>query len=284
MLTDTELLNAKGIAVVIEDDLDIRNLVCAVLRRAGFGVHPAATGRDGVEAVRTHAPTVVTLDVGLPDIDGYEALRRIRDISDCYVLMLTGRSEEADALTALQSGADDYLTKPFRPRELRARIDAVLRRPRAGPPLPARNPSPATPTSVPAPAPAPAYTPAAAPESAPSARKPRVSSRGELVLDRDARAVWVANQEVPVTKSEFDLLNELLQCNGAIRTRSALVGVLRGEDYRGYSYVSDADQRAVEVHVTNLRRKLSQHAGAAELIMTVRGVGYRIAPVPAPEP
>ena len=121
-----------GVAVVIEDDDDVRNLLDAVLQQAGFEVHSAATGRDGVEAARQHQVNVITLDVGLPDIDGFEVLRRIRQFSDAYVVMLTGRDEELDTITALQGGADDYITKPFRPRELRARISAMMRRPRQG--------------------------------------------------------------------------------------------------------------------------------------------------------
>ena len=118
-------MSDPGVAVVIEDDADVRNLVGAVLRQSGFDVHVAPEGRAGVNLVREHEATVVTVDVGLPDIDGYEVLRRIRNFSNCYVVMLTSRGDELDTLTALQSGADDYLTKPFRPRELRARIAAM---------------------------------------------------------------------------------------------------------------------------------------------------------------
>ena len=119
-----------GVAVVIEDDLDMRNLLEGVLLQSGFVVYTAADGRAGVEVVRDRMPDVVTLDVGLPDIDGFEVLRRIRQFSNAYVVMLTGRTEQPDLLAALQASADDYITKPFRPRELRARIAAMMRRPR----------------------------------------------------------------------------------------------------------------------------------------------------------
>lgn len=118
-------MNDSGIAVVIEDDADVRNLMEAILTQSGFEVHSAATGREGVELARTSAPTVVTLDIGLPDIDGHVVLRRIRGFSDCYIIMVTGRTDEVDTLTGLQGGADDFLTKPFRPRELRARVEAM---------------------------------------------------------------------------------------------------------------------------------------------------------------
>ncbi|TRW43929.1 response regulator transcription factor [Georgenia yuyongxinii] len=117
-------------AVVIEDDDDIRGLLVAVLTQAGFTVHSAATGRDGVTQVRTHEPLVTTLDISLPDIDGLEVARRIRMFSPTYLVMLTAHADEVDTLLGLEAGADDYITKPFRPRELRARVEAMLRRPR----------------------------------------------------------------------------------------------------------------------------------------------------------
>ncbi len=130
-----------GVAVVVEDDADVRNLVEAVLSQAGFEVHSAADGREGVDVIRRLEADVVTLDVGLPDIDGFEVLRRIRQFSDAYVVMLTARTDELDTLTALHTGADDFMTKPFRPRELRARVAAMMRRPRqdttSGTPQPA---------------------------------------------------------------------------------------------------------------------------------------------------
>ena len=253
-----------GIAVVIEDDLDVRNLVSTVLTQSGFVVHAAAEGRSGVEAVREHNPTLVTLDVGLPDIDGYEVLRRIRGISDCYVIMLTAHNEEIDTLTALQSGADDFVTKPFRPRELRARIAAMLRRPRAG--LTSEKP---TTTAVSEPA---------AEESAALARPDSLLRHNGLVLDKDTRTVTVRDEELELTRSEFDLLHELLRSRGAVRTKGDLVRVVRGQYYRTDTYISEADERAIEVHVGNLRRKLGEDPRSPRWLMTVRGVGYRLVP------
>jgi two-component system, OmpR family, response regulator len=117
-------------AVVVEDDDDIRGLLVAVLTQAGFTVHPAATGREGVAQVRAHQPLVTTLDISLPDIDGLEVARRVRMFSPTYLVMLTAHADEVDTLLGLEAGADDYITKPFRPRELRARVEAMLRRPR----------------------------------------------------------------------------------------------------------------------------------------------------------
>lgn len=253
-------------AVVIEDDLDIRNLVCAVLEQGGFQVSGAMTGRDGVAAVRSQHPTVVTLDIGLPDIDGYEVLRRIRSTTDCYVVVLTARDDEMDILTALQAGADDYVLKPFRPRELRARIDALLRRPRSGQVTAVPEAPPTKPEGVAAAAP-PAETPSA-----------HLLRHGKLCVDEQTRTAECGGVELQLTKTEFNLLHELLLCKGAVRTKEELVRVSRGKEYRGYNFVSRTDERAIEVHIANLRQKLARGEGDPDIITTVRGVGFRIMP------
>ncbi|GMA97104.1 hypothetical protein GCM10025881_39280 [Pseudolysinimonas kribbensis] len=122
--------DARRVAVVIEDDDDIRNLLETVLTQGGFEVVARSNGLDGIEAVRAFSPTVTTLDVNMPGIDGFETAKRIRAFSSTYIVMLTALDEEIDTLQGLEAGADDYITKPFRPRELRARIEAMLRRPR----------------------------------------------------------------------------------------------------------------------------------------------------------
>ncbi|MGW9627803.1 response regulator transcription factor [Microbacterium sp. NPDC055521] len=115
-------------AVVVDDDRDVRDLVAEILRAAGFTVVTAENGLDGVTAVREHHPLLVTLDVTMPGIDGLEAARRIRAVSEAHIIMLTALGDTADVARGLEAGADDYLTKPFRPRELRTRIDALLAR------------------------------------------------------------------------------------------------------------------------------------------------------------
>jgi two-component system, OmpR family, response regulator len=247
-----------GVAVVIEDDTDVRNLVDAVLTQAGFEVHSASTGRDGVDMVRHKQATVVTLDVGLPDIDGFEVLRRIRQFSDAYVVMLTGRDEELDTVTALQTGADDYIAKPFRPRELRARVTAMMRRPRQsdqqqGTPQP----------------------PTARPQSPVDAA---VLQHNGLALNHKTRTVSLRGTPLGLTRSEFDLLHDLMRGTGAVRTKAHLVRVVRGEYYTEDTYVSESDERAVEVHIGNLRRKLREDPQSPRWLETVRGVGYRLAP------
>ena len=249
-----------GVAVVVEDDEDVRNLVEAVLSQAGFEVHSAAGGREGVDVVRAREASVVTLDVGLPDIDGFEVLRRIRQFSDAYVVMLTARTDELDTLTAFHTGADDFLAKPFRPRELRARVGAMMRRPRQD--LGAADGS--------------AVDSGAA--AAPVASQSPVLHHNGLDLNPETRSVSVDGVAVSLTRSEFDLLQALLKGAGAVRSKVELVRVVRGDYYRADAYISESDERAVEVHIGNLRRKLGEDPVQPRWLQTVRGVGYRLSP------
>jgi DNA-binding response OmpR family regulator len=263
-------MSDMGVAVVIEDDADMRNLLEGILLQAGFEVHTASSGREGVEVVRDASPDVVTLDVCLPNIDGFEVLRRIRSFSNAYVIMLTGRAEEADLLTALNGGADEYITKPFRPREMRARIAAVMRRQQpqslgADRPPFSRPPSPAPSPSLPR-------------KSPPGNQSQRsVLRHNGLALDSRRRTADVDGVALELTRSEFDILEELLRGAGAVVTRKYLARVLRGDHYRGDPSVSNYDERAVEVHIGNLRRKLRDDPESPRWLQTVRGVGYRLA-------
>ncbi|GGI71508.1 response regulator transcription factor [Pseudarthrobacter scleromae] len=256
-------MDELGVAVVIEDDADVRNLLEGVLTQAGFEVHTAVDGRAGVEVVRSKQANVVTLDIGLPDIDGFEVLRRIRHFSNAYVVMLTGRTEEPDLLSALNAGADDYIAKPFRPRELRARVAAMMRRPRHE--INGQRPAPAWGTPA---------TAAPAPVSHDSA----VLQHNGLTLNHRTRTVEIKGEPLGLTRSEFDLLQVLLRGGGAVCTRADLVRAVRGEFYEHDTYISEADERAVEVHVGNLRRKLKEDQLSPRWLQTVRGVGYRLAP------
>lgn len=255
-------------AVVIEDDQDIRDLIITVFQQAGFTVEAAANGADGVKAVRDLSPSVVTLDLGLPDIDGFEVARRIRLESDCYIIMVSARTDEAETLMGLGVGADDFITKPFRPRELRARIAAMLRRPRLS-------------ASSPHPVPSPSEPGATAEADDASAEESRTTGAGSLehnglTLDPDARSAWLEQRPVELTRTEFDLLHTLLRSGRRVRTKTDLVRYLRADHSDSQTYVSDADERAVEVHVGNMRRKLGQTAKGPAWIETVRGVGYRM--------
>jgi DNA-binding response OmpR family regulator len=249
-------------AVVIEDDADVRNLLSAILNEAGFVCIPAATGVEGINAVREHRPILTTLDVSLPGIDGFEVARRIRSFSNTYVIMLSARDEEIDTLMGLDAGADDYLTKPFRPRELRARIEAMLRRYKTN----WRGESQG------GPAPAPTTEPA------PVVEEPEDSgwlSHNGLRINADMWLCDLDGAPVELTRSEFDLLLALMEGNRRVITKDSLALELRGESPGGY--VSDSDRRAVEVHMANLRRKLNDPVSSPRYIETVRGVGYRLA-------
>ncbi|WP_372491501.1 response regulator transcription factor [Microbacterium aoyamense] len=257
-------VDENRVAVVIEDEADIRQLLSDVLASAGFEVHAAASGLEGIELVREHRPVVTTLDVSMPGIDGFETAKRVRAISSTYIVMLTARSEEIDALQGLESGADDYVTKPFRPRELRARIEAMLRRPRVHSAAPADAAA-----DVEAPAGA---APAAA--GAPTDDGAWLEHRG-LRVHPAMRIVSRDGEECDLTRSEFDILAELLAARGRVVGKTDLALMLRGDSY-GSDYVSDADARAIEVHMANLRRKLGETPSNPRWIETVRGVGYRL--------
>ena len=278
-------------AVVIEDDADIRFLLEATLGQAGFAVHSAGSGTAGVELIRAHQPLVTTLDISLPDIDGFEVARRIRTFSSTYLVMLTGRAEEIDTLLGLDAGADDYVTKPFRPRELRARIEAMLRRPRtlavpsATSPAVADSPAAAGPSAGPtaiaqgAGSPSsPARETPAGDGSAPVRTPNRVLEHRGLRLDVDARIVELDGAPIHLTRSEFDLLAALLGAPNRVVSKNELVRRLWGDDYSTGAEVAGADRRTVEVHVANLRRKLGEDASSPRFIETVRGVGYRLTP------
>jgi len=274
----------EDVAVVIEDGEDIRELLAQVLTQGGFAVHTAADGATGVELVREHDPIVVTIDVNMPGIDGFETARQIRSISTAYIVMITARGDEIDTLVGLQTGADDYIVKPFRPRELRARIEAMMRRPRS---LAASHPSVPHQSTAPVPVLAAAPEPVSLvtapvgtvhPPSSPwledEADSLPLEHRG-LRLEPGARVVELEGVEVELTRSEFDILRMLLGSGRRVVSKLQLAGMLRGERGEPDHYLSEHDARAIEVHVANLRRKLGESPSEPRWIETVRGVGYR---------
>ncbi|MFJ6416655.1 response regulator transcription factor [Paeniglutamicibacter sp. NPDC091659] len=256
-------MNDHRVAVVIEDDEDIRGLLEAVLLQSGFDVHATDSGVKGVELVESRRPDLVTLDLGLPDIDGFETARRIRTISDAHIVMLTARSDEIDTILGLESGADEYVTKPFKPRELRARVDAIMRRRNSQ--AQAKNEAPAVPAE------------AQAKTQLGQAEGDLVRSLNGLMLNSSTYTVEVDGEAKNITPTEFTLLDVLLGSNGHIRTKTELVRRLRDEESDSGTYVSSADERSVEVHMGNLRRKLGDSTQDPRWIETVRGVGYRSA-------
>ncbi|MCW2815833.1 MAG: phoP [Nocardioides sp.] len=239
-------------AVVVEDDEDIRSLIEFTLTTQGFVVRSAETGLDGVELVKEYDPDLVTLDLGLPGIDGIETCRRIREITDAYVVMITARDDEIDRLLGLETGADDFLSKPFSVRELKARVNALFRRPRRG-------------TGAAGPA------PSSAAQLVPAVVVPdhEVLEHGPLRVDVDGRRAFKAAEELGLTRTEFDLLTELMRTPARVWTREALLRSVWGTDWA-------SDTHLVEVHIGNLRRKLGEGTGQPKFIKTVRGVGYRM--------
>ncbi len=265
------------VAVVIEDDADIRNLLEAILGQAGFTCHTAGTGPEGIAAIRDHQPILTTLDISLPGIDGFEVARQIRSFSSTYIVILSARDEEIDTLMGLDAGADDYLTKPFRPRELRARIEAMLRRYHLSQPL------------VTAGAPAAGRSAPLTPLSPASPAEPEFNSEadgeGGWLRHNGLRInaeMWLCDLDgapVELTRSEFDLLMAIMSGARRVISKDRLALELRGDYGGSSSYVSDSDRRAVEVHMANLRRKINDPVGSPRYIETVRGVGYRLAEV-----
>jgi DNA-binding response OmpR family regulator len=219
----------NGTVVVVEDDPHIADLVDLYLRREGFRVLLAGDGEKGLELVKQADPWIVILDVGLPGRrDGFDVCREIRARGSVPVLFLTARDDEVDRILGLEMGADDYLTKPFSPRELVARVRAILRRTREGP----------------------------APQE--------VVTVGELAVDLRRREVRQRGAAVSLTTREFDLLAFLANNLGLALSRQQLLDGVWGTDWYG-------DERTVDVHVAQLRKKL----GTELPLATVWGVGYR---------
>jgi DNA-binding response OmpR family regulator len=225
--------------LVVDDEARIRAVLRAYLEADGFAVAEAATGETALAGAFDAAdpPVLVLLDVGLPDLDGLEVLRRIRQSSEVPVILVTARAEEVDKLVGLGVGADDYITKPFSPREVVARVRAVLRR--AG---------------------------------ASAGRGPvgehRVHRFDGLSIDEDQHEVVLDGTHLELSALEFALLVALASSPGRVYSRAQLLEQVWGYDFYG-------DERVVDVHVRNLRKVLRDDAASPRLIGTVRGVGYK---------
>jgi DNA-binding response OmpR family regulator len=220
----------EQVVVVVEDDPSIADLVDTYLRRDGFRVYQAADGETALKTIKDRQPRLVILDLGLPGlIDGLEVCRQVRSCSDIPILMLTARDDELDRVLGLELGADDYVTKPFSPRELVARVKAILRR---------------------------ADRPAVA---------PAIITVGAVEVDLGRREARLNGQPVALATREFDLLQYLCENQGRALSRRQLLDGVWGLDWIG-------DDRTVDVHVRQLRKKLSD----ALPLDTVWGVGYRM--------
>ncbi|MBI2758963.1 MAG: response regulator transcription factor [Chloroflexi bacterium] len=217
--------------LVIDDEPSIVNLVTAYLKPEGYEVFTATDGPSGLKAARAFRPDLVILDIMLPGMDGIELLSRLRRESEVYVILLTAKTEETDKIVGLSVGADDYVTKPFSPRELTARVKAALRRIQTG---------------------------------SGSGSEMSVLSFRHLRMDLGARTVSVDENPIELTAIEFDLLKALAENRGRVLSREQLLEKVWGGEYFG-------EMRVVDVHLGHVRQKL----GREDLIVTVRGAGYR---------
>ena len=220
--------------LIVEDELNIARIVRDYLAHAGFQVELAADGVAALSAARALKPALVLLDLRLPKRDGLDVARELRRSSDVPIVMLTARGEEADRVAGLELGADDYVVKPFSPRELVARVRAVLRRSEV--------------------------------------RRPEVQTRqvGDLQIDSGKMRATVREEPVDLTPTEFHLLEALMREPGRVFTRSQLLDAVHGVAFESY-------ERAVDAHIKNLRRKIEPDPAHPRYILTVHGVGYRLA-------
>jgi len=235
------MAGAAQTILVVEDEASIASFVALYLKNAGYEVRTVSTGSAALTHVAADAPALIILDLMLPDLDGIEICRRVRKTSDVPILMLTARDEDVDKIIGLEVGADDYLTKPFNPRELVARVKSVLRR------------------------------------AAPERRREDASQElrhGDLMINSGRREVKVGEEEIQLAPKEFDLLWELLDHRGLVLTRDQLL-----ERVWGYTFAGDT--RTVDVHVRQLRRKLGDASPIVTVWGVGYKVGPERAPAPA---
>ena len=226
--------------LVVDDERKMVKLVRTYLEGAGFRAVVAYDGQEALTVFRHEQPDLIVLDLMLPVIDGLDVARTIRRKSDVPIIMLTARAEETDRLIGLELGADDYVVKPFSPRELVARVRAVLRRT------------------------------AKAPPDEIGRDRPQVISAGALTLDTGRREARLEGRRIDLTTAQFDLLAVLARRPGQVFSRLQLLDAVQGEAFEGY-------ERTIDVHIKNLRRALGDTARHPQHILTVRGVGYKLA-------
>jgi DNA-binding response OmpR family regulator len=228
--------------LLVDDEPRITQLARDYLSNAGFQVAAAHDGPAALAAFRSQPPDLVVLDLGLPGLDGLDVARALRKESNVPIIMLTARGEESDKLVGLELGADDYIVKPFSPKELVARVRAVLRRAEG----------------------------VGAPASGGAASS--LIRAADLTLDTERLRVLQGDQRVDLTATEFALLATLARQPGRVFTRAQLLDAVRGVAFESY-------ERAIDTHIKNLRRKLEPNPREPRYILTVYGVGYRFADV-----
>jgi DNA-binding response OmpR family regulator len=223
--------------LVVDDEVDLAEIIVSYFEREGYEVESAFDGPNAVEKAKSFSPDLIVLDVMLPGFDGVEVCRQVRLFSDAYILMLTARGEEIDKVVGFAVGADDYVVKPFSPRELVARAKAMLRRPRQL-------------------------------ESVGDTTSSRELIKfGEITVNSSSRVVNVGEHVLDLTKTEFDILEILVESPKVVFSRKKLLDELWGGDWHG-------ELQVIDVHVAHLRKKLIDAGVSADPIRTIRGVGY----------
>jgi two-component system, OmpR family, alkaline phosphatase synthesis response regulator PhoP len=220
--------------LVVDDEPRIAEIARDYLERAGYRVTMAGNGADALAFARARRPDLIVLDLGLPRMDGLDVTRTLRKHSNVPIIMLTARVDESDKLTGLELGADDYLTKPFSPKELVARVRAVFRRIDTPP------------------------------------ERGDVILAGDVTLDKRRMQVTAGDKPIDLTPTEFELLATLARQPGRVFTRTQLLDAIRGVAVESFD-------RAIDAHVKNLRRKLEPDPRNPRYVLTVHGVGYKLA-------
>jgi DNA-binding response OmpR family regulator len=223
--------------LVVEDEAELAAVIVSYFEREGYIVDQALDGPGAVEKARLAPPDLIILDVMLPGFDGIEVCRQVRTFSDAYILMLTARDEEVDKVVGFAVGADDYVVKPFSPRELIARSRAILRRPRTK----SNEEDEESPSSV--------------------------FLFESVTLNASSRTVMVGHASVELTRTEFDLLETMIEHPKNVFSRKSLLEEVWGGEWFGEVHV-------VDVHIGHLRKKLTDAGASEDLIRTVRGIGY----------
>lgn len=227
-------MRAMRTVLVVDDELKITRLIRDYLEQAGFVVATASDGKGAMASARQLKPDLIVLDLGLPSIDGLDVIRALRTGSNVPVVVVTARADETDRVVGLELGADDYIVKPFSPKELVARVRAVLRRTDA------------------------------------ARLGAEIIRAGAITLDIPRREVRFDEKSIELTATEFDLLHALARQPGRVFTRGQLLEAIHGVAFDSY-------ERAIDAHVKNIRRKLEPEPQRPRFLLTVHGVGYKLA-------
>lgn len=267
----------KRSALVIDDDWDTAKLIENVLQDAGFSTYICVRGEDAIEQAHRERYDLVTMDIRLSGMDGYETIRSLRSFCDAYIVMITSMVDEKSIVQGYAAGADDFLPKPFHPHEFRAHVDAYLRR--ADPDLGYDVSGSTIPRASSAPS-IPAHD-LGLPESSMDEYERSWITLNGLAVNTLSREALADGEELQLTKTEFDLLVMLLQSGRRVRSKASLVLELHaGKRFVTNRVITDAERRSLEMHMTNLRRKLGDNPSSPRWIATVHGVGYRLLGLP----